>query len=454
MQSVDQALPASGLDIVAGAGDKGRRIRAIVGASSGNLVEWYDFYAYAFTSIYFAAAFFPTGDTTSQLMATAGIFAVGFFMRPLGGWLFGWIADTHGRKNSMVISVLMMCAGSLLIAILPTYATIGAAAPVLLLVARLVQGLSVGGEYGTAATYMSEVAGKGHRGFYSSFQYVTLIGGQLLALLVLVVLQALLSVDELKAWGWRIPFVIGAVTAVVAMYLRRSLVETGSEAAMHSKEAGSLRGLLKYKRSVLLVLAFTMGGSLYFYTFTTYMQKYLVNTAHMDAKVVSMVMTGVLVIYMLLQPVFGALSDRIGRRNNMLLFSGLATIASVPSAECPWTGIESLHCIHARAACPRDRVLLHVDQRRGEGGVVSGHGARAGRGVHVRGRQRAVRGHGRIRGVVAQVGRPRRVVCLVRHGAGWGGIRGVDAACRIQGGRATSMGRGSPDPELTAASLT
>ena len=263
-------------------------------------------------------------------MATAGIFAVGFFMRPLGGWLFGWIADTHGRKNSMVISVLMMCAGSLLIAIMPTYATIGAAAPVLLLIARLVQGLSVGGEYGTAATYMSEVAGKGHRGFYSSFQYVTLIGGQLLALLVLVVLQALLSVDELKAWGWRIPFVIGAVTAVVAMYLRRSLVETGSEAAMHSKEAGSLRGLLKYKRSVLLVLAFTMGGSLYFYTFTTYMQKYLVNTAHMDAKVVSIVMTGVLVIYMLLQPVFGALSDRIGRRNNMLLFSGIATIGSVP----------------------------------------------------------------------------------------------------------------------------
>jgi metabolite-proton symporter len=330
MQSLDQALPAAGMDLVTGAGERGRRIKAIVGASSGNLVEWYDFYAYAFTSIYFAAAFFPTGDTTSQLLATAGIFAVGFFMRPLGGWLFGWIADKHGRKNSMVISVLMMCAGSLLIAILPTYASIGAAAPALLLVARLVQGLSVGGEYGTAATYMSEVAGKGHRGFYSSFQYVTLIGGQLLALLVLVALQALLSVDELKAWGWRIPFVIGAATAVIAMYLRRSLVETASESAMHSKEAGSLRGLLRYWRSVLLVLAFTMGGSLYFYTFTTYMQKYLVNTAHMDAKIVSVVMTFVLVIYMLLQPVFGALSDRIGRRNNMLMFSGIATLASVP----------------------------------------------------------------------------------------------------------------------------
>jgi MHS family alpha-ketoglutarate permease-like MFS transporter len=132
-------------------------------------------------------------------MATAGIFAVGFFMRPLGGWLFGWIADTHGRKNSMVISVLMMCAGSLMIGVLPTYATIGGLAPILLLVARLVQGLSVGGEYGTAATYMSEVAGKGQRGFYSSFQYVTLIGGQLLALVVLVILQQSLSPDALKA---------------------------------------------------------------------------------------------------------------------------------------------------------------------------------------------------------------------------------------------------------------
>ena len=330
MHAAVEKLPAANIDLVAGVGSRGQRIKAIVGASSGNLVEWYDFYAYAFTSIYFAAAFFPSGDATSQLMATAGIFAVGFFMRPLGGWLFGWVADKHGRKNSMVISVLMMCAGSLMIAILPTYATIGAAAPALLLVARLLQGLSVGGEYGTAATYMSEVAGKGHRGFYSSFQYVTLIGGQLLALLVLVVLQWQLSVDELKAWGWRIPFVIGAATAVVAMYLRRSLVETGSEAAMHSKEAGSLKGLLKYKRSLLLVFAFTMGGSLYFYTFTTYMQKYLVNTAHMDAKTVSAVMTVVLIVFMLLQPAFGGLSDRIGRKKNMLLFSGIATIASVP----------------------------------------------------------------------------------------------------------------------------
>jgi metabolite-proton symporter len=313
------------------AADRRRRIIAIVGASSGNLVEWYDFYAYAFTSIYFAAAFFPSGDTTSQLLATAGIFAVGFFMRPLGGWLFGWIADTHGRRTSMIISVLMMCAGSLMIAVMPTHATIGAAAPVLLLVARLAQGLSVGGEYGTAATYMSEVASKGNRGFYSSFQYVTLIGGQLLALLVLAILQGLFTTDQLKAWGWRIPFVIGAVAAIVALYLRRSLAETASEEAMHNKEAGSVVGLVRHHpRAVTIVLAFTMIGSLYFYTFTTYMQKYLVNTAHMSAATVTYIMTIVLIVYMLLQPPFGALSDRIGRKNNMLLFTGLALVGAVP----------------------------------------------------------------------------------------------------------------------------
>jgi MHS family alpha-ketoglutarate permease-like MFS transporter len=224
----------------------------------------------------------------------------------------------------------MMCAGSLLVAIMPTYATIGALAPMLLLFARLAQGLSVGGEYGTAATYMSEVASKGNRGFYSSFQYVTLIGGQLLALLVLVFLQALLTVDQLKAWGWRIPFVIGAVAALVAMYLRRSLAETASEETMRSKEAGSIIGLRRHKRAVLIVFAFTMGGSLYFYTFTTYMQKYLVNTAHMDASIVSIIMTAVLILYMCLQPAFGALSDRIGRRNNMILFTALGALAAAP----------------------------------------------------------------------------------------------------------------------------
>lgn len=308
-----------------------KRIYAIVAASSGNLVEWFDFYVYAFCAIYFAPSFFPKSDPTAQLLNTAGVFAAGFLMRPIGGWLFGTIADRHGRKNSMLISVIMMCAGSLLIACLPTYASIGNWAPALLLLARLVQGLSVGGEYGTTATYMSEVALRGRRGFFSSFQYVTLIGGQLLAVLVVVILQQLLNESELKAWGWRIPFVVGAITAVVALFLRRTLHETSSAASRGSKEAGSVAELFRnHKAAFFTVLGYTAGGSLIFYTFTTYMQKYLVNTAGMSIKTASYVMTGCLFLYMCMQPVFGALSDRIGRRNNMLMFGALGTLCTVP----------------------------------------------------------------------------------------------------------------------------
>lgn len=311
--------------------ERSKRIFAIVGASSGNLVEWFDFYVYAFCAIYFAPAFFPSDDPTVQLLNTAGVFAAGFLMRPIGGWIFGRLADRHGRKHSLMISVLMMCAGSLLIACLPTYASIGTWAPALLLFARLVQGLSVGGEYGTTATYMSEVALRGQRGFFASFQYVTLIGGQLLAVLVVVILQQLLTEQELRDWGWRIPFVVGAVAALVSLMLRRSLKETSSAEARQDKDAGSIGGLLRnHGGAFITVLGYTAGGSLIFYTFTTYMQKYLVNTAGMNAKSASFVMTGALFLYMCMQPLFGMLSDRIGRRNSMLLFGALGTLFTVP----------------------------------------------------------------------------------------------------------------------------
>ncbi|MGM3225047.1 MFS family transporter [Dickeya zeae] len=307
-----------------------QRIWAIVGASSGNLVEWFDFYVYSFCSLYFAHIFFPTGNTTTQLLQTASVFAAGFLMRPIGGWLFGYIADKYGRKKSMLISVYMMCLGSLAIACLPGYATIGVWAPLLLLIARLFQGLSVGGEYGTSATYMSEVALEGRKGFYASFQYVTLIGGQLLALLVVVVLQHLLSDVELRSWGWRIPFALGAALAVVALFLRRSLNETSNSETRARKDAGSLRGLWHNRKAFIMVLGFTAGGSLSFYTYTTYMQKYLVNTAGMNAKSASGLMTLALFVFMLLQPLFGALSDKIGRRSSMLFFGALSALLTVP----------------------------------------------------------------------------------------------------------------------------
>ena len=242
--------------------DTRKRVFAIIASASGNLVEWYDFYIYAFASIYFANQFYPSGDDqVAALLKTAGVFFIGFLMRPIGGYIFGRIGDRYGRKPSMMISVIIMCLGSLIIAFLPTYSTLGYAAGVILLLVRMMQGLSVGGEYGTTATYMSEVALKGRRGFFSSFQYVTLVGGQLLAVLVVVILELFLDETQIKTWGWRIPFVIGALTAVIAFYLRRSLHETSTEKSRTSVEAGSLISLLKnHTRSFLLVVGFTSGG--------------------------------------------------------------------------------------------------------------------------------------------------------------------------------------------------
>ena len=315
------------------------RTTAIIGVCSGNLVEWYDFFIYAYTSIYFASLFFPAGDQTSQLLATAGIFAVGFFMRPLGGWIFGYIADTRGRKISMIISVFMMCGGSLMIAVMPTYASIGVAAPVLLVIARLMQGLSVGAEYGTGATYISEVSSAGRRSFFGSFQYMTIIAGQLLALLTVAVLQMLLSEQDLKAWGWRVPFLIGALASIVVVYLRRTMRETATEQDMKRKESGSIKALMQHKRAVLLTFTITIGCSLYFYTFTAYMQKFLVVSVGLAAPTVSIIMAAALVIFMFCQPVFGLLADRIGVRRNMIIFGLLSTFLVIPLL----TAIKSVH---------------------------------------------------------------------------------------------------------------
>ncbi|HEY0503584.1 MAG TPA: MFS transporter [Lysobacter sp.] len=315
-----------------------RRLRSIFSGSVGNLVEWYDWYVYAAFSLYFAKVFFPQGDETTQLLNAAAVFAVSFLMRPLGAWLLGRYADRHGRRRALMLSVLMMCTGSLLITFTPGYASIGIAAPILLVLARLLQGLSVGGEYGTSATYLSEMATQEHRGFWSSFQYVTLVMGHLLALGVLIALQQVfLSDEQLRTWGWRIPFAIGALASVVALYLRRNMRETDaferSEQAaddVKQRRQGSLRALLQHPRAVLTVIGLTMGGTLAFYTYTTYMHKFLVNSAGLDSHSASLLNASTLFCYMLLQPVVGALSDRIGRRPVLIAFGVLGTLLTVP----------------------------------------------------------------------------------------------------------------------------
>jgi MHS family alpha-ketoglutarate permease-like MFS transporter len=306
------------------------RVKSIFSGSVGNMVEWYDWYVYAAFSLYFAQVFFPKDSLNAQLLNTAAIFAVGFLMRPIGGWLMGLYADRKGRKAALMASVLLMCFGSLVIALTPGYETIGIWAPVLLVLARLMQGLSVGGEYGTSATYLSEMATRERRGFFSSFQYVTLISGQLIALAVLIVLQQTLTEEQLLSWGWRVPFVIGALCAVVALWLRRGMEETESFTQKKVSKESTMRTLLRHPKELLTVVGLTMGGTLAFYTYTTYMQKYLVNTVGFSKADSTAISAATLFLFMCLQPVIGALSDKVGRRPILIAFGILGTLCTVP----------------------------------------------------------------------------------------------------------------------------
>ncbi|GLV21180.1 MFS transporter [Sphingobium sp. TomMM35A] len=309
------------------------RLKAIVGGSTGNLVEWYDWYAYAAFTLYFAPHFFPSEDRTAQLLSAAGIFAVGFVMRPVGAWLMGVYADRHGRKSGLTLSVALMCAGALLIAVTPGYEVIGVGAPLLLVLARLMQGLSVGGEYGASATYLSEMAGRDRRGFFSSFQYVTLIAGQLTAICVLLILQAVLSPQQLDAWGWRIPFLLGGALAVIVFWLRRGLSETQSFHAAKAEGAprsGFVELFTKHPRETLTVMLLTAGGTIAFYAYSIYMQKFLVNTSGLSRETASQINGITLFFFMLLQPVAGALSDHIGRKPLMIGFGLLGLIFTYP----------------------------------------------------------------------------------------------------------------------------
>jgi MHS family alpha-ketoglutarate permease-like MFS transporter len=313
--------------------DVRRRLKAIFIGSIGNLVEWYDFYAYAAFALYFAGAFFPGNDPVVQQLNAAVLFAFGFIVRPIGGWLFGHLADHYGRRNALMLSVLLMCFGSLMIAVTPTYASIGVGAPVLLGLARMVQGLSLGGEYGTSATYLTEVADEKHRGFYSSFQYVTLIGGQLCAILVLLLLQRIfLTPAQLRAWGWRIPFVIGALLAITALAMRRNLHETDDFIAARQvkRKTSSIAALMKYPREVMVVVGLTMGGTTAFYTYTTYMQKFLKLSVGLNDDQTTLVTATSLIFALILQPIYGALSDRIGRKPLLIWFGVMGTICTVP----------------------------------------------------------------------------------------------------------------------------
>jgi len=308
------------------------RIKSIVGGSAGNLVEWYDWYAYSALTIYFAPVFFPKEDKTAQLLSAAAIFAVGFLMRPIGAWLMGIYSDRHGRKSGLALSVALMAGGSLLIAVSPTYDRAGAIAPVVLVVARMLQGLSVGGEYGASATYLSEMALRNRRAFWASFQYVTLIGGQLLALAVVVLLQFAMSEAGLQEWGWRVAFGVGALLALAVYVLRTRLAETESFNRLAEDRQGSsaIRLWRQHPREFLIVAAISGGGSAAFYAYTTYMQKFLANTSGFSRSAATEIMTIALVAFMLIQPLWGMAADRLGRKPILYVFGFGGMLVSVP----------------------------------------------------------------------------------------------------------------------------
>lgn len=304
----------------------------ILKGSLGNMIEWFDWYVYASFAIYFSGAFFPANNQTAELLATAGVFAIGFFMRPLGSFVMGRFADRKGRRAALTLSVSIMATGSLVIALVPTYAQIGIWSPIILIATRFVQGLSLGGEYGTSATYMSEMASPNRRGFYSSFQYVTLIGGQLSALLVQIILQAIYTSQQLYAFGWRIPFAIGAAGAMVVLWLRLSMEESDQfkNSNRNNRQAGTLRLLAHYPKQVLTVVGMTLGGTISFYTYTTYLQQFMINTTGLSKKTAAMINFVALLVMVVLQPLFGHLSDRIGRKPLLIFFGIGGTLCTVP----------------------------------------------------------------------------------------------------------------------------
>ncbi len=313
--------------------DAVKRVKAILIGSIGNLIEWYDVYAYSAFALYFAPSFFPAADPVAQQLSAAIVFAAAFIVRPLGGILFGWCADRYGRRKSLMLSVMLMCFGSLLIAVSPTYQQIGVGATLILITARLLQGLSQGGEYGASATYLAEMAHPSRRGFYSGVWYTTLIGGQLAAVLLLLILQKVfLSAEELKEWGWRIPFVIGAVLSVYALFMRKELPETEhyQQARQKNPSSGLWKSLIQHRRELLLVVGMTIGGTSAFYTYTTYMQKFLKLSVGLDEVHVTMIVVGYLVLALLMQPLYGALSDKVGRKPLLIWFGVMGTVCTYP----------------------------------------------------------------------------------------------------------------------------
>ncbi|MFC8867009.1 MFS transporter [Streptomyces sp. NPDC057148] len=309
-----------------------RPVRQLLAASVGNAVEWYDWYAYTFLATYIADQVFPKSADNSlvPLLSTFAVFAVGFFMRPVGGLLMGAIADRRGRRAALTVTILLMGGSSLLVGLTPTYAAAGVLAPVVLVAARLLQGLSVGGEFAASTTFLVESAGPGRRGLFSSFQYVSTTAGQLVASGVATVLVDTLSEDRMNGWGWRVPFILGAVLSLVGFWIRQGAEETRSAEQQRAPRPGLFEALRRHPRESLLICGITAGGTIAYYTWTSYLPTYAELNTGLDKADALLAGTISLAFFALLQPLGGMLSDRFGRRPLLLFFGVGFALLSVP----------------------------------------------------------------------------------------------------------------------------
>lgn len=303
--------------------------KSLLASAVGNVLEWYEWSAYAVFAPFIAAVVFDSSNPVSALLSTLAVFAVGFLMRPLGGIVFGRIADRRGRKFVLVTTMLMMAGGSLVIGIMPTYDSVGIWASVILLAARITQGFAHGGESATAYSYVSEIAPPHRRGMWGSVAFIAIFGGSALAYSVGGGVTSVLSNDAVAEWGWRIPFLIGALLALVALYLRRSMEESEVFDAQAADE-GPRIPRATVVRAVLLMIGITSGITAAHYTWTSYISTYAITQKDMNPDTAYWMLVVAQLIALVSLPFWGLLSDRIGRRPMLFAFAGLMFVLQFP----------------------------------------------------------------------------------------------------------------------------
>lgn len=310
-----------------------RTFRTLFGAGVGNTLEWYDWSVYAIFAPFFAAQFFAGDGATGALLSTLAVFAVGFLMRPIGGFLFGWLADRRGRRFSMTTSMMLMAAGSLVIGIAPTHASIGIWAATILVLARLLQGLAHGGEIAASYTYIAEIAPRARRGLWSTSMYASVTAGIVLASLIGAGAASLLGTDTLRDWAWRIPFLIGGLLGLVGLQLRRTLPETTpfTQESTHLRTMRDLvRGLTRNRTSLARVVGLSLGVTVIYYIWAVGATGYAISSKGVDPRGALWAAVIANLVFMVTLPLWGKLSDRVGRRPVFLIYSAAFVILSFP----------------------------------------------------------------------------------------------------------------------------